>query len=150
MVVSDINNSHGVGPIKRPPAKLVESPKTQKPSVQGDVVKTDRLDMNQAARIDAQMLHAAKLVLDTLPDVRQDKVDQARKRLDKGFYDKAEVRLQIAKKLLQDPEVHLNINLTEQQTETIKNRLNTGFYEQSDIKDSIASDMVDDALESED
>ncbi len=73
------------------------------PSDGGKAAPTrDQAVISQAGRqlVDLrQAVDTGRAALEALPDVRQQKVDQARKRLDQGFYQSPAVREEVAGKL---------------------------------------------------
>ena len=56
----------------------------------------------KAAVSDIEVFRGARQQLDAVPDVRAEKVDDARQRVGSGFYDRAEVRLGTADKILDE------------------------------------------------
>src|SRR3990172_4941781 len=104
MVISYINDPGGVGPIRGPQPKQTEPtapPKTSPPAVP---TAADRAEVTPLQAEEAGLREAAKLVLESLPEVRADKVELAKQRLAEGFYNKPEVQAAIAGRILADPE----------------------------------------------
>jgi len=110
MALNNINNS----PLTRPgnlyqykgTAKTDKDGKTEAPdprlSATPPVKTTDKAEISDAAH---RLIELRKDVdtgrdsIEALPDIRQDKVDQAKKRLEQGFYNSVEVQGKIAEKL---------------------------------------------------
>ena len=62
----------------------------------------DKAEISDAARnlMDLrQAIDAGRAAMEALPDIRQDKVDEAKTRLDQGYYNSVEVRDQVAERL---------------------------------------------------
>ena len=145
MVVSYINESGGVGPIRGPQPKQTEPaapPKTQPPSVPP---AADRAEVAPGQAEEARLLEGAKLVLESLPEVRADKVELAKQRLAEGFYNKPEVQAAIAGRILADRELNPAPGLTPEREAEIRRRLDSGFYDSPEAQDKIARGLLDDA-----
>lgn len=145
MYINDINQPGGIGPIREPipskPQKIEEKP-TREAASSGPI---DRAEIDRISREDARILEGAKLLYEALPEVRSDKIKLARQRLAQGFYDRPEVRQEIANRLVADPEAHAVPPLTEEKTSVIKGRLENGYYDQPEVKSQIARNLLDDA-----
>ena len=151
MYVHEILNGGGIGSIRGAEGKPVDKPEL-KPQQNVEPLQSgaDRADIGEVSREDSRSLEGAKLVFETLPEVRTDKVELARERLAEGYYDKPEIQDAIAGKMLADPEVNPAAGeLNDNEVAAIKNKLQTGFYDQPDVRDKIASGMVDDVLKDE-
>lgn len=109
----------------------------------------DILQVDQRRREDVRLEENAKLLLKELPDVRLDRIEEARRRLQEGFYDQEDVLRQTADRILQDQrpsstaEVKQTSAPTPRTTELSKvdqarNRLNAGFYDQPEILEETA------------
>jgi len=142
MYIYDISGSSGIDPVKDSTPRPVEPSKQQ--STKPDAYKSagDRTDVNRETQIDSRNLQAAKLVLDTIPDVRTDKVELARQRLRDGYYDGPEIRESIAARMVKDPEA----NPVPTDVDEIRNRLQNGYYDNPEVKDVIVKGMLNDAL----
>jgi len=68
--------------------------------------------------------------------------------LAEGYYDRPEVRAEIAGKMAQDPELSAATPvLTPEREQTIRQRLDTGYYQSPEISGQIARGMLEDAGE---
>jgi len=151
MYVHELLNGGGIDSIRGPEGKPVDKPEV-KPQQNVEPLQSgaDRADIGEISREDSRSLEGAKLVFETLPEVRTDKVELARERLTEGYYDKPEVQDAIAGKMLADPEVNPAAGeLNEKDIASIKDKLQSGFYDKLDVRDQIAGGMVDDALKDE-
>ena len=151
MYVHELLNGGGIGSIRGAEGKPVDKSEI-KPQQNIEPLQSgaDRADIGEVSREDSRSLEGAKLVFETLPEVRTDKVELARERLAEGYYDKPEVQDAIAGKMLADSEVNPAAGeFNDNEIAEIKNKLKTGFYDQSDIRDKIAGGLVDDALKDE-
>jgi hypothetical protein len=151
MYVYEILNGSGIGPVQGPEGKPVGKPEAQpQKNIEPFQSGSDTTEIGKVSQEDSRSLEGAKLVIETLPEVRTDKVELARQRLAEGYYDKPEVRDAIAGKMLADPEANPAIGeLDEKDISSIKSKLQTGFYDQPDVRDKIAGGMIDDALNEE-
>ncbi len=148
MYINNIQDSGGIGPIKGPAQRPVE-PQKDKPTYPGKVEsQKDRADLTPVNQENSRTLEASKLLLESIPDVRLDKIELARRRLADGFYDQPEIRAEIAARMISDPEVNPALNkLSAGETEKIRERLQSGYYDKPEIREDIAKGMIDDALE---
>ncbi|MCF7811771.1 flagellar biosynthesis anti-sigma factor FlgM [bacterium] len=151
MYVYEILNSGGIGPVRKPESRPVDKPEV-KPQQNTDSLQSgsDKADIGKVSQEDSRSLEGAKLVIETLPEVRTEKVELARQRLAEGYYDKPDVRDAIAGKMLADPEANPIIGeIKDEDAASIRNKIQSGFYDQPDIQDKIAGGMIDDALSDE-
>lgn len=102
----------------------------------------DRADLHPEVRIETQIIEGAKLVYEALPDVREDRVAQAKQRLTDGYYDRPEVIDQIAARLSADPEAVPAAPLSLERQAEIKRRLTEGFYDSPQVVDTIAAGLA--------
>ena len=56
----------------------------------------------QSEVADIAVFRGAQQQLEDVPDVRDDRVSEARQRVESGFYDQAEVRLETADRILDE------------------------------------------------
>ncbi len=146
--VHNIQDGGGVGPIKGPVQQPAESGKNK--PVQPDRVEPqkDRTELTPANRESSRTFEASKLLLETIPDVRRDKVELARRRLAEGYYDKPDIRAEIAARMISDPEANPSPGeIPDDETGIIRKQLRNGYYDRPDIKDMISRGMIDDVSE---
>ncbi len=105
----------------------------------------DRAEFHQEAKVEGQLLEGAKLVFEALPNIRADRVAQAKRRLDEGYYDRPEVIDQIATHLAADPEAQPSAPLSLAQQDSIKRRLAEGYYDTPEVIDKIAGSLAEEA-----
>ncbi len=147
MYINSIQDGEGIGPLKGPAQRPVE-PQKDKPTYPGKVEpQKDRADLNATNQVNSRTLEASKLLLESIPDVRLDKIELARRRLADGFYDQPEIRAEIAAGMISDPESNPALSkLSAEETEEIGKRLQSGYYDNPEIREDIAKGMIDDAL----
>ncbi len=150
MDISDVKYSGGILPSQG--ANKVQSAKTTKGGqVASEIRIIDRAEIDRIARDDARILEGARLVLDASPEIRHDKVAEAKKKLAEGFYDKPAVKGQIAANMAKEPEAYpVTPPLSEEALKEVKTKIKSDFYSQTDVKSDIAQGMIQDALESDD
>ena len=147
MYINDINNTGGIDPIEGSIPKPVKSVTEKPPETEQIKSEVDRAELEQSRLEDSQAFEAAKLVLETIPDVRTDKIELARKRLEEGFYDRPEIQAEIAAMMIADPEANPALRtLSPEEIETIRNRIESGYYDEEKVNNIIASGLIDDAL----
>lgn len=143
--IKGISAESAIGQVKRGKAAAPQTPeeikKEQSPEKSPG---SDTLQVNQKQREITQLVENARLLLDELPDVRPDRVEQAKQRLQEGFYQRPEVREEIAQKILDEfSTLKTDQNNTAEQsstkrTERAKSRLSNGYYDQPEILDETA------------
>ena len=151
--VKDVPFSGGIASPLGPGPKKVEPShaKVQKPdTAQQSNQIIDRAEINRIAQDDARILKAGRLLMDAIPDVRSAKIETAQHRMRTGYYEKPEVRAQIFRNMVEDPESYPTIPpMTEKDIELVFERLKRNFYEEPEVKNQIAKGMIDDAVEGE-
>ena len=151
MDISDVTYSGGIQPTVGPTSKKVPAVQTEKAGkVRSEVQNIDRAEIDRIAREDARVLEGARLVLEALPEVRREKVEEARRRLEQAYYNGPDVKAQIAKNMLEDPEIYPVVPpISEKVTREIIKKIDDHFYEQPEVKKEVARGMIDDALQGE-
>jgi hypothetical protein len=104
----------------------------------------DRADVRKDLAVESRLMDAARLVLEAIPDVRADKIELAKQRLAEGFYDKSEVRDQIAGAFVADAIATPTPEISARQQSEVKERLSAGFYNSPSVIEKIAEEMVKD------
>ncbi|MBM3326382.1 MAG: flagellar biosynthesis anti-sigma factor FlgM [Calditrichaeota bacterium] len=143
MKIEPIDSSSGLSPIQSPAAQSPKRVKTGR-TFPAPQMPADRAEVAAASQTDARVLQGAKLLLEATPDIRQDKVELARQRLQAGFYNQPEVLAQTAEKMSADPEARPATPLSLEHIAGIKKRIAEGFYDRPEIKDQIAQSLLDD------
>jgi hypothetical protein len=120
--------------------------------------KRDLLQVDQKRQEEVRLTENAKLLLEEFSDVRPDRVREARRRLESGYYDRLEILQRAAEKILDDDTalrpIHLkdlgainqaadDENRTEhERVQNARRRLLNGYYEQSEILDETARKIL--------
>lgn len=151
MDISDVIHSGGVQPTIGSSSKKVQPVQTEKTGkVRSEVQKIDRAEIDRIARDDARVLEGARLVLEALSDVRAEKVEEARKRLAEGYYKGPDVKAQIAKNMMEDPEIYPVVPpISGKIAKEINQKIDDKFYERKEVKEEVARGLVDDARQDE-
>jgi hypothetical protein len=104
----------------------------------------DVLQLDQSRKEEAILEQNARLLLNELPEVRPDRVEEARRRLQQGFYDRKEVLQATAGSIQQDVSSAARANTApadQSETSTVaaaRRRLAQGYYDQQDVLDETA------------
>ncbi len=142
-------------------------PEIQKPAEQSDQVKgTPKPEKGKPKSIDkvevagvtkqsketARLFHLAKSKLQQVSDVRYDKLQAARKKIENGEYNRPEVLNALAEKLAKNPEIRAALGgiesntsmegLSPQRMEVIRNRVKSGYYNRPEVVDKIADSLL--------
>lgn len=150
MYIKDISYTGGIQPAQSPGPRKIEPAEISKITKTDAAHKViDKTEIDRIAREDARILEASKLIFDALPDIRADKVALAKRRLKEGFYDRPEIKAQIARELGAAPEAKPEPPMIEQKADVIRDRMKAGFYDTPEARAQIARGLIDDALEGE-
>ena len=148
MTIDKILGNGGISPVKGQPTRPVEQPDQKAGFAEKIASQQDTTELQRSRQDESRTFQAAKLVLESIPDIRQDRVELARQRSASGYYDKPEIRAEIAAGMVADPEADPAQNqLSAEEIAEIRVRLASGYYNQTNIRDDIAKGMIDDALE---
>ncbi len=101
--------------------------------------RKDSLQVDQMRKEEAHLIDNSRLLLEELPEVRNDKVALARQRLQEGFYDKPEVLNETTSKLLKEQS-----EITDMNVQQVKSRLAKGYYDSPDILNQTAGNILKD------
>ena len=118
---------------------------TPAPSAKSEGFGVDQAEFHQGAKVESHLLEGAKLVFEAIPDVRADKVAQAKQRLAEGYYDRPAVIDQIAARLAADPEAQPSAQISLAEQAEIRRRLAEGFYDSPEAIEKIATGLVEEA-----
>ncbi len=113
--------------------------------------KRDLLQVDRERQEEARFTEDAKLLLEEFPEVRRDRVEEVRRRLESGYYERPDVLEQTADKLLNDEtalkpliprnlvDIHRTDDLTEaERMQIARRRLLDGYYDQSEVLNETA------------
>lgn len=151
--IKEILPEAAIGKLDRKQPTAPRAPDESRPEkIQEESKQRDLLQVDEKRRDETRLVENAKLLLEELPDVRSDRVEQARQRLENGFYDRPEVLDQTAGKLLESesPEGLTQLrnvsvadeNSNVQKVQTSQDRLSSGYYEQDGILDKTAQRIL--------
>lgn len=122
----------------------------------GEARTTDKVELSKSA----ELLRTANAGLDRTPEVRPEKIAQAMTKIQEGFYNRPEVREQIAVVLAGSPALTGDITEARQvrgaraqmkatsetradRTAETKKRVAEGFYDTVEVRDAIADRVVE-------
>lgn len=95
--IGDVGQPENVGNVRRGQQRRTERAATDRPKAEdGASAAASSDDVSQMRAHQARLIEAAK----NAPDVRADRVAQARARVQEGFYNQPEVRSALADRLL--------------------------------------------------
>jgi len=107
----------------------------------------DIIQVDQQRREEAILEESAKLLLRELPDVRPDRVEEARRKLQEGFYDRPDILEKTTDKIQQDlaspAKLEAGEGVDRQHVETARRRLAQGYYEQPEVLDETARRIIE-------
>ena len=153
--VKGISPEAAIGKVDRKQPAISPSTEESKRQESGvESIPKDSLQVDKERRDEARLLDNARLLLDELPEVRSDRVELAKRRLEAGYYDRPEVLAKTAGKIL-DSEAQVTLsplkandgtgeritsdNLRDgARVEEVRRRLGSGYYEQAEILDETA------------
>ena len=113
--------------------------------------KRDLLLVDRERQDEARFTGDARLLLEELPEVRRDRVERVRRRLESGYYERPDILERTADGLLNDEtvlkpliprnlkDIHGTDDLTEvERMQIARRRLLNGYYEQSEVLNETA------------
>mgnify|MGYP005834496869 CR=1 FL=1 len=103
--------------------------------------KQDVLQLDEKRRADAVLEENAKLLLKELPEIRTERVQEVKRKLQEGFYDKLEVLGKTAAKIEDEIESQKS-RIADGKLDPIRDKLSRGFYEQSDVLQKTADKIA--------
>ncbi len=146
MVLNDIRHSGGLKPAQGIGSQKIQPANTQPANVSESISVSDSAEFNRIAREDSRILDGARMVAEALPNIRQEKVKLAKERLESGYYDRPEVKDQIATGMTSDPESVPSAPISEEQIASIRSSVSNQYYDQPDVKNEVAKGLADDAI----
>ncbi len=112
----------------------------------------DRLQVSERGRHLQQLSETLQQQLQTLPDVRQDRVDAARARVQSGFFNDGQFNLKLAGKMLENSDLKQALNLSgddvpetdyrDKLMNDVKGKLDSGFYSADAVMDFVADRLL--------
>ncbi|TKJ40266.1 hypothetical protein CEE37_08035 [candidate division LCP-89 bacterium B3_LCP] len=112
----------------------------------------DTVHVDEKRQENVRLAENARLLLEELPDVRSERVEQARRRLQEGFYDDPEVLAKTAGKILQERSEVINANLKSadqddtngEKVQNAKRRVASGYYDKPEVLEKTAENILKD------
>ncbi len=102
----------------------------------------DILQLDRRRRDEAILEENAKILLRELPEVRPDRVEEARRKLDSDFYNRPEVLQETALKIQEDLASAQQEKVESEQVKSARSRMAHGYYEQSEVLEETARQIV--------
>jgi len=106
----------------------------------------DIIDFDPRRRDDALLEENANVLLGELPEVRADRVTEARRKLESGFYDRPEVLAQAAQNIQNEMDqtaaLEKKQNAERTTVDGAQRRLGQGYYDQTEVLDETARRIV--------
>ena len=112
----------------------------------------DRLQVSEKGLQLQKLSETLQQELQLLPEVRQERVDAARARVQSGFFSDEQFNLKLAGKMLENSDLKQALNLTgddvpqtdyrDKLMNDVKNRLNSGFYSADSVMDFVADRLL--------
>ncbi len=137
--------------------KPTEQPKSGLKPKAGKEKSIDKVDVSGISKQSEKtnrLFRIAKAKIQNVPDVRYDKIQAAKEKIENGMYNRPEVMSVLAEKLAKNPEISAALaqsqkndgseGMSPQRLELIRNRLNSGFYNKPDVVEKIADSVMKD------
>lgn len=158
MIVDNITQGAGAHSLHRSyldSKKKVES--EHKASQGSNQVSSDKIEISEDAKLLMQqtsILKAASEALNSLPDVRADKVQQSTDRLQEGYYEDPQVYSKVADSLIGGPNEEDNaiaeaqkvtgeeLEVRLEKIQEAQQKIEEGFYERQEIVENIVSRLL--------
>jgi anti-sigma28 factor (negative regulator of flagellin synthesis) len=146
--IKEITHDQAIGQIARKQAEQVKSPaetNRETETTRPDAVGRDLVEVDAQRADEAQLEENARLLLNELPEVRSDRVEEAKRKLAAGFYDSQNVLEETAGKIRQElasPALAPPPKDDPQEIARTRNRLAQGYYDQPQVLDETARKIV--------
>jgi hypothetical protein len=146
--IKEITHDQAIGQIARKQAEQVKSPaetNREDETTRTDALKSDQVQLDSRRAEDAHLEENAKLLLGELPDVRPDRVEEAKRKLASGFYDRPDVLEETAGKIRQEfaaPAQAVPPKDNPQEIARTRIRVAQGYYDQPEVLDETAKRIV--------
>ncbi|MCX6639284.1 MAG: hypothetical protein NTW14_02215 [bacterium] len=105
-------------------------------------IQQDQLQVDDKRRDETRLVENAKLMLGELPEVRTDKVELARQRMQEGYYDRPEVLQAAAEKIAKQEIGGESDQINPQNVQRARQRIVSGYYDQQQVLDQTAEKIV--------
>jgi len=106
----------------------------------------DIIDFDPRRRDDALLEENANVLLGELPEVRTDRVEEARRKLESGFHDRPEVIAQTAQNIQSEMDQTAALEKKQKSERAMvdgtQRRLGQGYYDQTEVLDETARRIV--------
>lgn len=123
-------------------AKEISAPADQRGAGAAPRSGADTIEFDPRRREDAIIEENAKILLNELPEVRSERIEEARRKLESGFYDRPEVIEQAAQnvqnELDQTAALAQKQKTEDEMVDGAQRRLIQGYYEQPEVLDETA------------
>jgi hypothetical protein len=146
--IKEITHDQAIGQIARKQAEQVKSPaetNRETEATRPDAITHDQVQVDARRAEDAHLEENAKLLLDELPEVRADRVEEAKRKLASGFYDRPDVLEETASKIRQEmaaPAVAPPPKENPQEIARARLKMAQGYYDQPEVLDETAKRIV--------
>jgi hypothetical protein len=112
----------------------------------------DQLQVSERGRNLQKLSETLQQQMQTLPEVRQERVDAARARVQSGFFNDGQFNLKLAGKMLENSDLKQALNLTgddvpqtdyrDKLMNDVKGKLESGFYSADAVMDFVADRLL--------
>jgi hypothetical protein len=141
--IKEIGPDPQIGSIGRGQIGSTQSaPESERQPKVEESLRQDTLQVDPARRDETRTVENAKLIMEELPDIRPDKVELARQRIEQGFYDRSEVLDAIAGKIANQELKAATESIDPKNVTRARNRLTEGYYEQQQILNQTAEKII--------
>ena len=143
--IPKISPESSVGKVGRGQQTAPQAPsETKQEKITPEPTSKDILQVDPKRREDARLFENARLLLEELPDIRPERIEEVRRRLQAGFYDRPEALEETAKKILREEPLQESAETSKEdqadneRVQQARRRLVSGYYDQSDVLDETA------------
>ncbi len=153
--VSKISPDSTIGKVNRQQQATPQTPAELKlDDVTPESNRKDILQVDRKRQEEIRLQENARLLLGELPDKRPDKIAEARRRMDSGYYDRPEVLEETAGKIIEEnssttalrTKEESNHEINPDRVNTARQRLADGYYDQPEIVDETARRILKENL----
>ncbi len=151
MKINELGSKQYYPEIQKPTEQAKEA---QKPEAgkQKSIDKVDVAGVAKQTKETAHLFRLAKAKIQAVSDVRYDKIQATKRKIESGEYTRPEVLSALADKLAKNPEIQAALSqsaensasagLSPKRMEMIKNRIQSGFYNKPEVVEKIADSIL--------
>jgi hypothetical protein len=153
--IKEISPEASIGKVGRGQPAAAQAPEeSRRGKVPAESSQRDILQVDEKRRDEVRLIENARLLLSELPDIRPERVEEVRRRLREGFYDRPDVIEKVVDQILKEgsfrassarkaetgseAKISEEEQKSEERVQRARRRQANGYYDQPDVLDETA------------